>query len=76
MIIVEDGETRLTIIDFNMAVDQDKVLEICGETGVKQYSAPETRSSIQYTNKCDIWSYGCILYFMFAGKKPFELKID
>lgn len=42
---------------------------ITGGTGLKQWSAPETRSQLTYTENCDIWSAGCILYYLITGKE-------
>jgi serine/threonine protein kinase len=68
----KNGETKLTIIDFNVAVDLDMSPAISGNTGLKQWSAPETRSNPIYSSKCDIWSFGCLVYFMHIKKSPFS----
>jgi serine/threonine protein kinase len=47
--IIIDGD-QVTLIDFNVAVDvklsKDGLIE--GNTGLKEWSAPETRSNLQY----------------------------
>ena len=66
--IIIDGD-QVTLIDFNVAVDvklsEDGLIE--GNTGLKEWSAPETRSNLKYDNQCDMWSVGCLLYFMYSG---------
>ena len=34
--------------------------------------APEILYGDVYTNKCDIWSLGCVFYEMLTGKPPFN----
>ena len=34
------------------------------------YGAPEMLDEGVYTNKCDVWSLGCVFYFMVMGKPP------
>lgn len=59
---------QIKLIDFNVAVKTESPLGlICGGTGLKQWSAPETRTSLSYTNKCDLWSVGLILAFLLTG---------
>ncbi len=43
------------------------------KTGVDNWLAPEIIEGGQpYTEKVDIWSAGCVLYFMVTGQMPFE----
>ena len=43
--------------------------ELMGGTGLKQWSAPETRIQLTYSEKCDVWSAGCILYYLISGNE-------
>ena len=75
----------LTLIDFNVAVCSHSG-PIEGDFGVKEWSAPETRSKNAYTEVSDMWSYACVLFFMFTGgremfeglpvEQTIEMKLD
>jgi serine/threonine protein kinase len=64
---LSESETRLKLIDFNVAHDLDKSKPIIGKTGVDAWSAPETRKWQGYNEKSDMYSVGCILLFMLTG---------
>ena len=56
-----------------MAVETepDKCL-IKGATGLREWSAPETRKSIHSDFRIDCWTLGCLMYFLSTGKHPFK----
>lgn len=57
-------------MDFNVAADLTESDIISGATGVKHWSAPETRANYEYDAKCDVYSLGCLLLFMLTGAQP------
>ena len=64
---------NVKVIDFNAAVklknDEDKIM---GSTGLKEWSAPETRKQLYTDTKIDCWTLGCLMFMLCTGHQPFE----
>ncbi|CAD8139284.1 unnamed protein product [Paramecium octaurelia] len=75
MLASTDPQAKIKVIDFGTAKRC-----VTGETqtqviGTPLYIAPEVIDK-NYTEKCDIWSCGVILYQILTGKFPFEVKVS
>ena len=56
------------LIDFNVAIKvEDSTSKITGGTGLKEWSAPETRKYLHNDFKIDSWTLGCVMYFICTG---------
>lgn len=44
------------------------------QTGTPYYASPEVWKDKPYTNSCDIWSLGCVIYELAALHPPFRAK--
>jgi len=63
-------EDTVKIIDFGLAQSFKPRQRLYGIKGTAYYIAPEVLDSF-YTEKCDVWSCGVILYVMLSGYPPF-----
>lgn len=63
-------DAEIKIIDFGLSIKAVKEVQIKDIVGTPFYVAPEVLEG-EYTNACDIWSLGVILYIMLSGKPPF-----
>jgi protein kinase-like protein len=71
--LTEALEPRL--LDFGIAVmSVEEVGESTAELGTPAYAAPERLTGTQYDDdpRTDLYSLGCLAYFMFEGAAPFE----
>ena len=67
--IENEPTIKVKIIDFNVAVRlQDETSKIQGGTGLKEWSAPETRLKLHTDNKIDCWTLGCIMFLLCTGE--------
>ena len=64
-------ENPIKVIDFGLSqiISQNKKLKT--KVGTAYYVAPEILKG-SYTEKCDIWSAGVILYILLSGSPPFN----
>lgn len=68
----KDLNSEPKIIDFGMAItldeSQSKTRMNC--VGTPLYVAPEVIDGY-YSDKCDIWSFGVMLFYLLCGYPPF-----
>ena len=64
-------KSALKIIDFATSAFFQPSKRLTRKYGTTYYIAPEVFSR-SYTEKCDIWSCGVILYLLLAGTPPFD----
>ena len=76
------GDIKIKIIDFNVSrsrrnVEYDplskKNMILYSIAGTPNFSAPEILESMTcYTEQIDIWSIGCIIFYLSIGKLPYN----
>ena len=62
------------ISDFGLSYELSNTGYANNHIGNIYTAAPEIFSNKSYNNKCDLWSIGCIIYFMKFKKYPFSGK--
>ena len=70
MFTSEDLDAEIKIIDFGLSTKFLSENCMNDVVGTPFYVAPEVLQGV-YTNACDIWSLGVVLYSMVNGKQPF-----
>mmetsp|Transcript_34880 Transcript_34880/g.31393 ORF Transcript_34880/g.31393 Transcript_34880/m.31393 type:complete len:251 (-) Transcript_34880:941-1693(-) len=76
-ILVDKGD-KLKIVDFGLATFIDVPEYIFKKCGTPGYIAPEVfkysdkKKETNYDDRCDVFSAGCILYYMLFGKAFFR----
>lgn len=70
-----DADFQLKITDFGLSKiiesDADYLMKTT-YVGTRGYQAPELLNNKKYTNACDVFSMGVVLFIMLAGYPPFE----
>lgn len=74
MFETKEDSSRLCVLDFGFAKHTDETLET--PIGTLQYLAPEVLQPGSYDKSVDIWSLGCVLFFMLFGRTPFLATSD
>ena len=71
ILLSNQSANTVKIADFGLSKDfvGDSVMSTC--CGSPSYVAPEILEQGEYSNACDIWSIGVILYVLLSGYLPF-----
>jgi len=64
------------IVDFGIAriADQSKITHTGSYLGTLRYTSPEQMSSAGVDARADLYSLGCVLYELMAGRSPFDAQ--
>uniref|UniRef100_A0A8B9Q1I9 Serine/threonine kinase 33 n=1 Tax=Apteryx owenii TaxID=8824 RepID=A0A8B9Q1I9_APTOW len=76
--IDEANEMKLNIkvTDFGLAVQKAGGSVFQSICGTPIYMAPEVISAHDYSQQCDIWSIGVIMYMLLCGEPPFIASLE
>ena len=70
-----EDNNPLKIIDFGLSQDINIKKILSSKVGTAYYVSPEILAG-KYTEKCDVWSAGVILYVLLSGEPPFNGPSD
>jgi hypothetical protein len=74
-IMLEDGIERVKITDFGLAlvaVDISEITSAGHAPGTPAYMSPEQVAGLPLDPRSDLFSLGCVMYAMIAGRSPFQ----
>lgn len=77
-ILIDDPNSKnfhIKVIDFGASVFYDPSRMLHEKFGTVYYIAPEVLKG-SYSNKCDVWSIGVILFTLLCGETPFNAIHD
>ena len=68
------ADDELCLVDFGFAMEYDPGANtMTDQVGSPSYVAPEVLAN-HFTEKCDIWSIGVVMYILLCGESPFTGK--
>eukprot|EP00347_Sterkiella_histriomuscorum_P000514 403375554 len=75
MLLDSNKSANIKIIDFGTSQVYDPQSHLKHKFGTPYYIAPEVLQG-KYTEKCDVWSCGVIMYVLVCGTTPFTGRDD
>jgi calcium-dependent protein kinase len=75
LLLDTEGSGTIKVIDFGTSQVFDPSAKMHQTYGTPYYIAPEILAG-EYTEKCDIWSCGVIMYILLCGRPPFDGEND
>lgn len=75
---LDDAQMNIKITDFGLSyirgdVGNDMMQQVCG---TPMYMAPEVITNLGYSERCDVWSCGVLMYFLLHGGPPFVASTE
>ncbi len=76
--ILLDGSSNAFLTDFGIAhaLGREKLTRTGTLIGTPEYMSPEQIQGKEITHLTDVYSFGCVMYEMLAGKPPFGSRDD
>ena len=73
-ILLEKGTLRVVLSDFGLArtMDDASLTRTGIVTGTPHYMSPEQAGGDAIDSRSDLFSLGCVMYFMLTGRPPFR----
>ncbi len=73
-ILLEEGTLRVVLSDFGLArtMDDASLTRTGIVTGTPHYMSPEQAGGDAIDARSDLFSLGCVMYFMLTGRPPFR----
>jgi serine/threonine protein kinase len=69
--IIMDHYHNMRVIDFGLSKEINKNKLFQTSVGSPAFSSPEVIEGKSYSQECDVWCAGIVLYLMVSGKFPF-----
>ncbi|KAG7627588.1 Protein kinase domain [Arabidopsis thaliana x Arabidopsis arenosa] len=70
--VLIDNDFHLKIADFGIACEEEYCDVLGDNIGTYRWMAPEVLKRIPHGRKCDVYSFGLLLWEMVAGALPYE----
>ena len=71
LVHIDQNDTiTLKLIDFNVSQKCDSKFQMITVKGTKIFMAPELVENRNFNEKIDIWSIGCIMFYLLKNKIP------
>ncbi len=74
-VMLDEGATRAKLADFGLAratFDNAELTSHDRAVGTPSYMAPEQLRAESIDARADLFSFGCVIYFMLTGRSPFH----
>ena len=68
----EKTDFVIKLCDFGLSTDLQSTFQYASNVGTKLFKAPEVEKGKKYSNKCDLYSIGIILYYLKTGECIFD----
>jgi serine/threonine-protein kinase len=72
ILISHDGEVKVTDFGIARAVNAETITETAAVFGTAAYVSPEQAQGETVDRRTDVYSLGCVLYELLAGRQPFH----